>query len=342
VGKWLSPLKVGRRFVWVCLASLVFPGSDLYADSVESRPVEGSAESTPLRIGFDWERRPGAESCPDSDALLRAIDKVLDRRPFVRRERAHVFIRGSVAPTSDLRAYQVRLMLVAGDGSIIGERKLRSDSLDCATLIDPLTLVIGLAVDTLRAMPRASLRIPKPEVKAEPWKLAVMPDAVAVLGLLPSLGVGIGVDAMVEPPSFWPVDASVVSWFVPNRDRIDGAIGGDFRALAASLSVCPVVVAGGTAQLQVCLGAAAARINADGIGLDLPQSQTSWIWGAQARTILLLPLGQRVAVEPSFGAVVPFVRDRFTYRDALQQVHIVHRPSQILFTLELAVPIRIF
>jgi len=333
---------VRLRFVWVCLSILVLPSSAPRAEPTESRPVDRRGDSGALRIGFEWERRPGAESCPDADSLLRATEKVLDRRPFVRREQAHVFIRGSVAPTEDHRAYQVGLILVAGDGSIVGERRLRSESLDCATLTDPLTLVIGLAIDTLRTMPRASLRIPKAGAKQEPWKGQVAPEAVAVVGLMPSLGVGIGLDARVEPPWFLPVDASIAWWFLPNRDQVEGGIGGDFRAVDFSLSVCPTLVPGSAAELHVCLGGSGARVTATGVGLDFPESQASWMWGAAARTILRLPLGRTVAVEPSLGVIVPFVRDRFVYRDATQQVHVVHRPSQILLTLELAIPVRIF
>jgi hypothetical protein len=233
-------------------------------------------------------------------------------------------------------------VLVAGDGSIVGERRLRSETLDCATLIDPLTLVIGLAVDTLRTMPRASLRIPKPAAKTEPWKLSVAPEVVAVWGLLPSPGVGIGIDARWAPPWFLPLDASMISWFLPNRDRIDGGIGGDFRALAWNLSICPALVESATAEWRICLGASAARLAGDGVGLLFTESQASWMWGVEARTTLLLPFGPRFAVEPSLGAIVPFVRDRFTYLDAIQQVQVVHRPSQILLTLEFAVPVRIF
>lgn len=325
----------------MCLSILVFSSSASRAEPTESRPVDGRGDSGALRIGFEWERRPGAERCPDADSLLRATEKVLARRPFVRREQAHVFIRGTVALTEDHRAYQVELLLVAGDGSIVGERSLRSESLDCATLTDPLTLVIGLAIDTLRTMPRASLRIPQASAKQEPWKGQLAPEAAAVWGLMPSLGVGIGLDARVEPPWFWPVDASV-SWFLPNRALLEGDIGGKFRAVAWSLSVCPPHVRRLVPELQVCLGGSGAWVGASGVGLDHPESQASWMWGAAARTILLLPLGRTVAVEPSLGVIVPFVRDRFTYRDAYQQVQVVHRPSQILLTLELAIPIRFF
>jgi hypothetical protein len=182
-------------------------------------------------IGFKWERRRGAESCPDRESVQLATEKVLERRPFVGPDQANVFIHGTVAPTEDARAYEARLFLVAGDGTVVGERKLRSETPNCASLKDALALVIGLAVDTLRQMPRASLRIPTTRPKPDSWKGDVAPMAIAAFGLLPAPGIGFGVDARAGPSS-WSVDAEV-SWFLPNHEQTPGEPG-DARLLRAA------------------------------------------------------------------------------------------------------------
>jgi hypothetical protein len=298
-----------------------------------------SGESSTLSIGFEWERRPNAWSCPDADSVKRSTEKVLARRPFVSREQADVFIRGTVAATDDSRAYEARLSLVAGDGTVVGERVLRSEGPNCATLADPLALVIGLAIDTLKQMPRTSLRIRTAKPKSDPWKGEVAPLAAVAWGFLPSTAIAFGLDGRVGMSS-WSLEAAA-SWFLPDKTQLPDGPGGSFQAVVGNLSVCPSIV-GSAAELRICLGAMGARMTGTAIAIDLPRPQVSWMVGASARTMLLIHLRREVAVEPSIGVVVPFVRDRFIYTDEIQQTHLLHRPSEILITAQLAFPLRIF
>jgi hypothetical protein len=310
-----------------------------YAFGADPEPVQRSAELPALLIGFEWERRPNAWSCPNADSVQRATEKVLARHPFVDREQANVSIRGTVAATSDGRAFEARLSLVAGDGTVVGERVLRSEGPNCATLADPLALVIGLAVDTLKQMPRTTLRIRTPKPKPEPWKGEVGPLAAAAWGLLPSTAVGFGLDGKVGMSSWW-LDGTV-SWFLPDEQQFENGPGGNFQALVASLSFCPTIV-GPVVEFRICLGAMGARMSATGIALNAPQTQASWMAGASARTMLLWHIGPTVAVEPSLGVVLPFVRDRFIYTDQIQEVHPLYQPSAVLVSAQLAFPLRIF
>jgi hypothetical protein len=305
----------------------------------DPRAPAAPGDAPPLSIGFEWERRAGAESCPDGRAVQRATEKVVERHPFVDPDQASVLIRGTIAPTDDARAFEARIFLVAGDGTVVGERKLRSDGPNCAAFGEPLALVIGLAVDTLRQMPRTSLRIRKETPKADVWTGELSPMAVAAWGLLPSPGIGFGIDASAGPSSV-SIDATA-AWFLPSDEQTPGGPGGEFRAFAWSVSACPLL-AGSVAELRVCAGAVGARLAASGLALDVSRSQTSWLWGAGARTMVVLHLGKSVALAPAFNIVAPFVRDRFTYTDEMQQARLLHRPSPILLTLQFGISIRIF
>jgi len=315
---------------------VVFPIPALGADSGR---VPGHGDATPLSIGFEWDRGPGAESCPDGDAVRRATEKVLERRPFVGADQANVLIRGTVDPTVDGRTYEARLFLVAGDGTVVGERKLRSEGPNCSALSEPLALVIGLAIDTLRQMPATSLRIRPPKPSPQTWKGEVAPLAAATWGLLPAPGIGFGLEARAGPSS-WSIEGAA-TWFLPNDKPTAGGPGGDFRAVLWSVSICPSI-AGSVAELRICLGGIGARLSATGMALDLSLSPTSWMFGAGARAMVLLHLGRAVALEPSLGAIAPFVRDRFTYADEMQQVHVLHQAWPMLLTLQLGVSVQIF
>jgi hypothetical protein len=271
--------------------------------------------------------------------VQRTTERVVERRPFVSSDQANVFIRGTVGPTEDARAYEARVFLVAGDGSVVGERKLRSEGPTCAALGDPLALVIGLAIDTLRQMPRTSLRIRREIPKAASWKGELAPMAIAAWGLLPAPAVGFGIEARTGL-SPWSIDGSA-AWFIPNHERTPGGPAGEFGAIVANVSTCPSLV-GSIAELRVCFGAIGARLAASATALVAPRPQVSWMWGLGARAMVALHLGRGVALEPSLGALVPFVRDRFNYTDEIQQVHLVHRVSPILLTLQFGISAQIF
>jgi hypothetical protein len=277
--------------------------------------------------------------------VKRATERVLERRAFVGQDQADVFIRGTVAPSEDARAYEARLYLVAGDGTILGERRLFSEGPNCAKLTAPLALVIGLAIDTLKRMPRKSLRIVNDRAAPKVWKVEAAPTVVATWGLLPARAIGFGVDARVGQ-SGWAIESGF-SWFLPGHLQTAGDLGADFHALTASLSFCSSL-AGSVAELWICLGTMGGAVTGGpltGSGVERAQLQTSLTWGVTAQTVLLLHLGQTIVLEPRVGLVLPLVRDRFTYTDEMQPPPIqtpLYRPSAVWLNLQFAVPIRIF
>jgi len=290
-------------------------------------------------IGFEWERAPGAETCVGEDALRRAVETLLQHRAFAPIEQTAVSIRGRVVPTRNARRYQARLVLVVGDGSTVGERTIESDSPDCASLTQPLSLVIATAVDSLRALPRTTLHLDKHE--RAPWFGEVGLAAFSEWGLLPAPTLGIGLDVALRPPSFWAIDLGIVGWpFATRMGTADGP-GAELVAVGARLGLCPILADGPPVGLRVCFDVQGGRFMAKGVSVDISRSPTNWTIGGEGRLAASFALGRSVALEPSVGAFIPFVQYRFSYTDQTRQEQTLYRAPPVALVLELAVPLRI-
>jgi hypothetical protein len=294
---------------------------------------------TSFPIGFQWERAPGAETCIGEDALRRAAEALLQHRPFAPIEQTAVSIRGRVAPMRNPRRYQARLSLVVGDGSTVGERTIESDSADCASLTQPLSLVIATAVDSLRALPKTTLHLDKRE-RAR-WFAEVGPAAFSEWGLLPAPTLGIGLDVALHPPSFWAIDLGIIAWPFPTRaGGVDGP-GARLVAVGARLGLCPTLADAAPVGLRLCFDVQGGRFMANGVSVDISRSPTNWTFGLEGRVAVPFALGRGVALEPSVGAFIPFVQYRFTYTDQTGQDQEVYSSRPVALMLELAVPLRI-
>ncbi len=309
--------------------------------------VDASAQEVGLRaggdtsfpIGFEWERAPGTETCIGEDTLRRAVEALLQHRTFAPIEQTAVSIRGRVVPMRNARRYQARLVLVVGDGSTVGERTIESDSPDCASLTQPLLLVIATAVDSLRALPKTTLHLDKRE--RVPWFAEVGLAAFSEWGLLPAPTLGIGLDVALHPPSFWAIDLGIVGWpFATRMGEIDGP-GAELVAVGARLGLCPILADAPPVGLRVCFDLQGGRFMAKGVSVDISRSNTNWTIGGEGRLVVSFALGRRVALEPSVGGVIPFVQYRFTYTDQTGQDQTVYRSPPVALKLELAVPLRI-
>ncbi len=299
-------------------------------------------EAPPIAIAFEWERAPGAEDCTDGSSLRRAVDALLERQVFVSSDRANIFIRGRIAPTSNRRGYRAQLVLVASDGTVIGQRELQGEAPECGSLNESLALVVALAVDSLRAAPAAVLRLPKmPSRTVSRWAAEAGILGSAELGLMPNVSSAIGLQIRLEPPVFLPFEVALLVWPFENLQSTPDARGADFRAFALRGFLCPTLFSPGAVQLRGCLGAEVLQLTATGIALDIPHSPSSLIAGPAARAVFFLPLWGRSAFHLAAGLMVPLVRDRFFYRDEAGEVQVIHRPSATVPFAEIGISWRI-
>jgi hypothetical protein len=326
------------------LAPCAFLLCTLWARTAPAAPQHGAggAETPPILIAFEWERAAGAEDCADGASLRRAAESLLDRSIIVPSDRANIFIRGRIEPTSNRRGYRAQLLLVASDGTVIGRRELQGDTADCGTLNESLALVIALAVDSLRATPAAVLRLPKaPPRTAARWAAEVGILGSAALGLMPKVSPAVGLEARLEPPAFVPFEVAFLAWPFKNVQYTPDGRGADFRAFAFRAFVCPTLFSPGAIQLRGCLGAEALLLTATGVAIDISHSPSSLIVGPTARAVFFSPLWGPSAFHLGAGLMLPLVRDRFFYRDEAGDERVIHRPSVTLPFAEIGISLRI-
>jgi hypothetical protein len=116
------------------------------------------------RAHLVYARGPGAERCPDEDALRAAVAARLGYQPFGEGEDTTIAV--SIARSG--RALRARIELADASGRTRGARQLSARGLDCAVLASTLELAITIAIDPLRALapqPAPQPAAPAPSVE---------------------------------------------------------------------------------------------------------------------------------------------------------------------------------
>ena len=320
-----------------CVAAPLLIAAPARAGSDGSVAVadEPSSERPSMVIALRWKQGPGAEGCIDRETLQRGVEERLERPVFGDASEADVLMVGQVERAES--DFVARLSMVAASGRVLGQRELHSDSADCARLDDSLALVIALAIDSLRAMPMGSLRIPKGAPR-EPWSARVGATLVGSWGLVPGIGFSAGVDVSVRPPSFWPIEVVATYSPFPQRGQTAGH-GATFTAMQLGLVLCPVTLTK-PVEIRGCFGVQVDHLKASGFAVDRPDSPSSTLVSPVVRGGALVPLGRLVGLSTDFSAAVPFSRDRFYYLEGeVQQA--IHQPQPVMLFLGIGVFLRI-
>jgi hypothetical protein len=313
---------------------LVAPPARAGSNAPAVRDESGSDRGA-MVIALKWKHGPGAEGCIDRDTLQRAVEERLERRIFGDASQADVMLVGQVERgDSDFVA---RLSMVAASGRVLGQRELHSDSPDCTRLDDSLALVIALAIDSLRAVPVDSLRIPKGTPR-EPWNARLGPTLVGSWGLVPGVGLSAGVNVSVRPPSFWPLEFVATYSPFPQRGQTAGH-GASFTAIQLALLLCPITFAN-QVEFRGCLGVRADHLRASGFAVDRQESPSSTLVSPALRGGAFVPLGRLAGLSADFSAAVPFSRDRFYYQEGdVKQT--VHQPNAVMLFSGIGLLLRI-
>jgi len=109
-------------------------------------------------IALTYHVAPEIRSCPNVDALTKAVNDLLGYAPWTARARRRVFAR---VETTDggLRAF---VQLQAGGGPPQGSRTLVAETTECRELGEALALAIALAIDPLATPSAANPRPQRP------------------------------------------------------------------------------------------------------------------------------------------------------------------------------------
>ena len=105
------------------------------------------AETPALAYETAWTRTPGAEACPSTSVLERAVARYLGSPSEV--EAARVF---EASVSRGETGFVVVLRVRSREGATLGERELRDASADCGNILEATAFAIALAVDPERAM----------------------------------------------------------------------------------------------------------------------------------------------------------------------------------------------
>ena len=98
-------------------------------------------------------RNPGAESCPDDQAIRSAVSVRLGYDPFLAFAPATLFAEISKVG----REYRARIKLVDDNNVVRGTRELAYEGENCADIIDTMALSMSIAID-----PTSLMRRPEP------------------------------------------------------------------------------------------------------------------------------------------------------------------------------------
>jgi hypothetical protein len=256
-------------------------------------------------VSLRYERGPGAERCPDDEALRRAVSARLGYDPF--REGAPRVIEARIGGED---SGLVGLLEVTEGGAPRGKRQLRSPGTDCVELSGALELSIAIAIDPLASRPRLPLTTePEPSgpVPVEaPLPPRVGPDGFAAAGFGGSVGAAPGPTAGVElaAGARWPW------WSLSLEGRADlgaslpvgqGAVSGGL--LFATLAPC-----GHFSRFGGCLLIAGGGFRAASSGLADSRQETAPFAALGARFLAELRIADRLTVVPHADLLAPLVR----------------------------------
>jgi hypothetical protein len=296
-----------------------------------------------------WTRLEGAESCIGTRELALAVEQQLGRAVFVSAAQGEVALEGRIERLAP-RGWRAVITLSSAGGEILGTRELTSDKESCRALDEPLSLTLALMIDPEAALrPRAPPTpapasppvAPAPPAPAPPPQVIVRRETVLVpvdrpapppedawradgfaamavgFGMVPGVGLGGRVGALVEPPWFAAVEGTATVWKSANED-VDARSGASvsFLLVQAGLSVCPLWKRGTSLAASLCGGAELGLYSVTADGFDRSTDETRPLAALTARA-----RGTYRFLGPVFATVgvtlaVPLIRDRFYYRAA--------------------------
>jgi hypothetical protein len=112
---------------------------------------------------LDSRREAGAESCPDEQALQRAVAERLGLNPFSSDAARTVSVRWKTSEAG----FSAELSVTTETGATIGSRKLSSSKKDCSELAASTALALALIIDPL-SLTRGPAPAPEPEALPPP------------------------------------------------------------------------------------------------------------------------------------------------------------------------------
>jgi hypothetical protein len=311
----------------------------------------------PRTSSLSWTRLPGAEQCIPTKALASAVEHRLGRAVFVSAAQGDVSVEGRVQPDPQSGRFSALLTVTSADGNILGTRELRSEAASCRSLDDELALVIALLIDpeaALRPPPPASqpaaaaappaqvvvrhepVYVPVPGPREPPaWSVGIGAGPLFALGLLPGIGIGLGVHTMLEAPWLWPVEISGTLW-LENEARAQTGGVAQFRLATGGLALCPISAKAGRTRAFACAGGHLGSLRMRGQQFEIDREQEVLAADVAMTGRVVHRIAGPMTASAALALLLPLQRDRFYVRDSSTTTHEVFRMAPVATTLGLA------
>lgn len=331
------------------------------------------SEGRELRTSsLSWVRLPGAESCIGTRALAEAVEARLRRPVIISAAQADLSIEGRVSPLEPpTPGFRAVVVVSSPDGTVLGERTIDREDVDCRILDETLALVIAVMID-----PEAALT-PEPEEPAndhddsdstledEPEEesatlvdhaepeseepVVVEPDEGSPpptpfrtdlaasfqlgLGSLPGVALGTAAGVILDPPRFWPIELEIGGFLGAHAERLDGPGSARFDQLSGGLLICAPFERR-SIRVHGCFGVHAGAVRAQGEAFDSVHRQWRPVVNAAIRARLLWNPWRFLVLRVGVTLVVPFIRDRFLFADEQGQRLVLFEPFPVSVAFE--------
>jgi hypothetical protein len=317
----------------------------------------------PLTV-LQWDRGALEAECDRAATVRTGVEAYLGRSVFGAEGAVVVRVRLSRVEENGRAHVVAKVTQETSDGRAWGERDVVGDS-SCASLDEPLTLVVALLVDSpaRAAEPEPSEITPPPAERPSPGTPAEnepqiddtgpietapslehtkAPGHVVLLalgllsmGVLPSPAGGGGLLASVKPRGFWGLGVEAGAWLPQRMALGSGSL--ETSLLMLSGSICPLQGLADGVWWSACGSFGAARLHARSRHVLEAHSRSDWfaLPGATARGGWLL--GHGVLVSAGLEALFPVSPDYYVYRSPEGEKQLAFEPSQLMITAQLGV-----
>lgn len=226
--------------------------------------------------------------CASAAALTEGVALQLGRAPFAAPSDAELVIAISITEETDgLFLAQLELRSVA-TGEVFGTRSLRSDERDCASLDDPLAVIVAMLLN----VQRDELALPTPR---SPWQARLSARGGLGLGQLPgpSAEAELEVGAALRDVVTFGV-AVGFGWAdtVPVAEGTLAVLAGTLRGVVA-----PILTSGDAIELSLPISVGAGIARGEAAGFAASRAQTVFFFDVGVGLRLSIELAPWLALE---------------------------------------------
>jgi hypothetical protein len=317
----------------------------------------------PLSV-LQWDRGALEAECDRAATVRAGVEAYLGRSVFGAEGPLVVRVRLSRVEENGRARVVAKVTQETSDGRAWGERDVVGDA-SCASLDEPLTLVVALLVDAppsaAEPAPDGAARPPAegsaPRKPAEdapppddtgpietapslehmkaPGHVVLLAFGLLSMGVLPSPAVGGGVLASVKPRGFWGLGVEAGAWLPQRMPLGSGTL--ETSLSMVSGSICPLQGIADGVWWSACGSFGAARLHARSRHVLEARSRNDWfaLPGATARGGWLI--GRGVLISGGLEALFPVSPDYYAYRSPDGEKQLAFEPAQLMITAQLGI-----